>query len=126
VKRVRYPGLPSHPQHALARRQMRDPDGRFAPGTLVYFTICGEGAEARRRGARMMDFVARRSLAITLAVSLGQVRTLIEHPASMTHAVVPASEQARAHIDPGGIRISMGLEDPEDIIQDLRQALEQC
>jgi cystathionine beta-lyase/cystathionine gamma-synthase len=120
---VRYPGLRSHPQHALARRQMRDPEGRFAPGILVYFALKGSPAEARRRGARMMDRLAGRSLAITLAVSLGQVRTLIEHPASMTHAPIPAADQVRAGIDPGGIRMSLGIEDPRDIIEDLKQAL---
>lgn len=123
VARVAYPGLPSHPQAAIARRQMRDPEGRFAPGTLVYFVLKGEPREARRRGARMMDHIAKRSLAITLAVSLGQVRTLIEHPASMTHAPVPPEEQKRAGIDPGGVRISLGVEDVKDIIRDLKEAL---
>ncbi|MBI5711686.1 MAG: PLP-dependent transferase [Candidatus Eisenbacteria bacterium] len=123
VARVSYPGLASHADHALARRQMRDPGGRFAPGTLVYFVLHGSPAEARRRGAKMMDHLASRSLAITLAVSLGQVRTLIEHPASMTHAAVPPEEQRRAGIDPGGVRISLGVEDVGDIIADLKDAL---
>jgi cystathionine beta-lyase/cystathionine gamma-synthase len=123
VASVSYPGLPSHPQHALARRQMRDPDGRFAPGTLIHFGLKGTAAEARRRGARMMNRLAGRSMAITLAVSLGQVRTLIEHPASMTHAAVPPREQLRAGIHPGGIRLSLGLEDPRDVIADLGEAL---
>jgi cystathionine beta-lyase/cystathionine gamma-synthase len=126
VGHVSYPGLPSHPQYTLARRQMRDPDGRFAPGTLIYFTLRGTPAEARRRGVRVMDYLARRSLAVTLAVSLGQVRTLIEHPASMTHATVPTQEQARAGIHPGGIRLSLGLEDPGDLVNDLREALERA
>jgi cystathionine beta-lyase/cystathionine gamma-synthase len=125
VARVSYPGLRSHPQHALARRQMRDPEGNFAPGTLVYFVLRGSPSEARRRGARMMDRLADRSLAITLAVSLGQVRTLIEHPASMTHAPIPPEDQLRAGIEPGGIRLSLGLEDPKDVIADLAEALEQ-
>ncbi len=123
VARVSYPGLPSHPDHALARRQMRDPEGRFAPGTLVYFVLRGDPARARRRGARLMDHLARRSLAITLAVSLGQVRTLIEHPASMTHAPIPPEEQKRAGIEPGGVRISLGVESVADVIGDLREAL---
>ncbi len=120
---VRYPGLRSHPQYALARRQMRSPDGRFAPGILLYFALKGSPAQARRRGARVMDWIAGHSLAITLAVSLGQVRTLIEHPASMTHAAIPPREQAKAGIDPGGIRLSLGVEDPRDIIHDLQEAL---
>ncbi len=123
VARVSYPGLRSHPDHVLARRQMRGPDGRFAPGTLVYFVLRGSPAQARRRGARMMDHLARRSLAITLAVSLGQVRTLIEHPASMTHAAVPPAEQLRAGIDPGGVRLSLGVEDVGDVLADLGDAL---
>jgi methionine-gamma-lyase len=123
VARVSYPGLRSHPQFALARRQMRDPEGRFAPGSLIHFLLGGTASAARRRGARMMNRLADRSMAITLAVSLGQVRTLIEHPASMTHASMPPREQLRAGIHPGGIRLSMGLEDPRDVIADLDEAL---
>ena len=123
VARVCYPGLRSHPQYTLARRQMRDPEGRFAPGTLLYFVLRGAPAAARRSGARVMNHLAHRSMAVTLAVSLGQVRTLVEHPASMTHAVVPPGEQARAGIDPGGIRLSLGLENAADIVRDLREAL---
>jgi methionine-gamma-lyase len=123
VSYVRYPGLSSHPQYALARRQMRSRDGRFAPGILLSFVLKGSPEQARRRGARMMDHLAKHSLAITLAVSLGQVRTLIEHPASMTHAAVPAKEQVLAGIEPGGVRMSLGIEDPVDIIHDLKEAL---
>jgi cystathionine beta-lyase/cystathionine gamma-synthase len=124
VERVSYPGLPSHPQHELAQRQMRDFDGQFAPGIMVYFLLCGEGETVKRLGARIMDHIADHALSITLAVSLGQIRTLIEHPSSMTHAAVPAAVQHKAHIDPGGIRLSMGLEHPDDIIADLSAALD--
>jgi cystathionine beta-lyase/cystathionine gamma-synthase len=124
VSRVVYPGLPSHPQHELARRQMRDFDGQFAPGTLIYFCLGGEGEEVRAAGARFMDFLAEHALAVTLAVSLGQIRTLIEHPASMTHAVVPEDRQAAAGIHPAGIRLSIGLEDAGDILGDLDAALD--
>jgi cystathionine beta-lyase/cystathionine gamma-synthase len=123
VARVVYPGLSSHPQYALALRQMRDFDGEFAPGSLLYFFLEGEGPEVQDRGRRLMDRLAQDALAVTLAVSLGQIRTLIEHPASMTHAPVPPEAQAEAGIDPGGIRLSMGLEQPEDIIADLESAL---
>ncbi len=123
VLRVRYPGLPSHPHHEIATRQMTDPSGRFAPGILIYFVLRGEPAEARARGARLIDRLAKDSLAITLAVSLGQVRTLVEHPSSMTHAPIPVEAQVRAGIDPGGIRLSIGLEDPADLIRDLESAL---
>ena len=123
VDHVRYPGLPSHPQHELARRQMRDFDGEFAPGSLVYFVLAGEPSAARAGGARLMDVLATKSLAITLAVSLGQLRTLVEHPASMTHAPVPPDKQLEAGIDPGGIRLSLGIEHPDDLIRDLERAL---
>jgi cystathionine beta-lyase/cystathionine gamma-synthase len=123
VSRVVYPGLPSHPQYALALRQMRDFDGEFAPGIMLYFFLEGEGAEVQERGRMFMDRLATDALSVTLAVSLGQIRTLIEHPASMTHASVPAEAQAEAGIDPGGIRLSLGLEQPEDIIADLDAAL---
>ncbi len=123
VERVSYPGLPSHPQHELARRQMVDPDGNFAPGTIIYFVVKGEPEEALARGRRFMNLLAERSLPITLAVSLGQIRTLVEHPASMTHAALPVERQLEAGIEPGGIRVSVGLEEPEDLIQDLEEAL---
>lgn len=122
VARVVYPGLESHPQHALAKKQMRDPDGRFAPGILIYFLLEGEPEVAREKGRRMMDHLAKSALCITLAVSLGQLRTLVEHPASMTHAPIPADAQAAAGIDPGGIRLSMGIEAAADIIADLDEA----
>jgi cystathionine beta-lyase/cystathionine gamma-synthase len=124
VAHVSYPGLPSHPQHALALRQMRDFDGEFAPGIMIYFRLHGEGEAAKELGARIIDHIAENALSITLAVSLGQIRTLIEHPASMTHAAVPAAVQEQSHIDPGGVRLSVGLEHPDDIIADLGAALD--
>jgi len=124
VERVSYPGLPSHPQHELARHQMRDFDGKFAPGIMIYLVLRGDGEAVRRLGARVIDQVAENALSVTLAVSLGQIRTLIEHPASMTHAAVPAAIQEQSHIDPGGIRLSVGLEHPDDIIGDLSAALD--
>lgn len=122
VRRVVYPGLPSHPQHDLAKRQMRDPDGEFAPGTLVYFELEGEGEAVKKKGARLMDKIADEALTITLAVSLGQVRTLIEHPSSMTHAPIPIEDQLKAGLHPGGIRLAFGLEPPVDLIADLERA----
>jgi cystathionine beta-lyase/cystathionine gamma-synthase len=124
VERVSYPGLQSHPQHALARRQMRDFDGEFAPGIMVYFVLKGGGEPVRKLGARVIDHIAQHALSVTLAVSLGQIRTLIEHPSSMTHASVPVTVQEQSGIDPGGIRLSLGLEHPDDIIADLNAALE--
>ena len=110
VSRVRYIGLPSHPQHELARRQMR------GPGTMISFDMKGGYAA----GERLMNRV---KLAM-LAVSLGGVETLIEHPASMTHAKVAPEERLKAGISDGLVRYAVGIEDPEDLIEDLRQALE--
>ena len=124
IEQVVYPGLRSHPQHKLAKKQMVDRDGNFAPGILVYFLLKGTPEEAREKGARVIDHIADNSLAITLAVSLGQIRTLIEHPSSMTHAPIPVEAQLEAGIDPGGIRLALGLEEPADIIADLEKALD--
>ena len=123
MAQVVYPGLPSHPDHELAQRQMQDRDGGFTPGTLLYFILEGTPEEARDRGAKLINHVAQDALAITLAVSLGQVRTLIEHPSSMTHAPIPVEDQVAGGIDPGGIRISLGLEPAQDVIADLERAL---
>ncbi len=123
VREVIYPGLPAHPQFDLARRQMQDPDGAFAPGIMLTFVLKGDLAEARDKGAAMMDHIAANALSITLAVSLGQIRTLVEHPSSMTHATVPPEAQLEAGIDPGMIRMSIGLEAAQDIIADLTAAL---
>lgn len=122
IAEVRYPGLPSHPQHALARRQMRDFDGTFAPGSLIYLVLAGSPRQALARGKTLVDLLAHEALTVTLAVSLGQIRTLVEHPASMTHAAIPIEEQRAQGIDPGGVRLSIGLESAEDIIADLAQA----
>lgn len=110
VKIVRYIGLESHPQHELAKRQMR------GFGSMISFDLHG-GLEA---GRRLMDHVR----VATLAVSLGGVETLIEHPASMTHAGVPADDRHAAGITDGLVRYSVGIEDVEDLIADLRQALD--
>jgi methionine-gamma-lyase len=111
VRWVRYIGLPSHPQHELARRQMR------GFGTMIAFELHG-GFEA---GRRLMDHVRL----ATLAVSLGGVETLIEHPASMTHASMSKAAREEAGFTDGLVRYSVGIEDPEDLIADLAQGLEQ-
>ncbi len=123
VKEVKYPGLLSFPQYGLARKQMTDYDGNFAPGTLLYFILKGTHAKARVLAEKLIDIIARESYTITLAVSLGQVRTLIEHPSSMTHSSVPLPKQVSEGIDPGGVRLSIGLEDANDLIRDLGRAL---
>jgi cystathionine beta-lyase/cystathionine gamma-synthase len=124
VERVSYPGLDSFPQKEIAHRHLVDYDGNFAPGIIIYFTLAGATpAESKKKGEEMMDYIATNAYAVTLAVSLGQVRTLIEHPGSMTHAAYPAEDQVKLGIDPGGIRLAVGIENPDDIIKDLTAAL---
>jgi cystathionine beta-lyase/cystathionine gamma-synthase len=123
VARVVYPGLESFPQGALARKQMTDYDGTFVPGNMIYFVLKGSATAAGRKASKMVNFIAENAYTITLAVSLGQIRTLIEKPSSMTHAVVPEKAKAMGHIDPGGIRLSVGIEETVDIIKDLNNAL---
>ena len=107
---TRYPGLPSHPQYEIAQRQM---DG---PGSMIAFELKG-GFEA---GRRLLDNVSL----ITLAVSLGGIESLIEHPASMTHRGVPPDEQRRQGITEGLVRFAVGCEDLEDLMADLKEAFE--
>ena len=108
VEWVRYPGLKSHPQHELALRQM---DG---PGALISFEVKG-GIEA---GTKLLDNVD----IMTLAVSLGGIETLIQHPSSMTHATMPRESRIAAGITDGLVRVSIGCEDIEDIIADVDHA----
>lgn len=126
VSRVLYPGLDSFPQRELAQRQMRDIDGNFAPGSLLYFELEGDAEEAYQRAVRVVNYIADHALNITLAVSLGQIRTLVEHPASMTHSSIPPEAQLEAGIHPGGLRMSLGIEDVRDILQDLEEALKEA
>lgn len=121
---VRYPGLDTFPQAALAQRQMVDYNGNFAPGVLLFFSFKGKTLKARReKSEKFINLLAKEAYSITLAVSLGMIRTLVEHPSSMTHAAIPAEEQITKGIDPGGIRLSIGIEKVEDIIYDLKKAL---
>jgi cystathionine beta-lyase/cystathionine gamma-synthase len=110
VKGVYYPGLTSHPQHELAKRQMV---GGF--GGMLSFEVRGGVAAARE--------VARRTRLFTLAESLGGVESLIELPALMTHASLPPERRAEIGIDDGLIRLSVGIEDGDDLVSDLTQAL---
>ncbi len=109
VPRVLYPGLPSHPQHELARRQMRGFGGLISLqlGSL-------DNARLVLNGVRLM----------ALAESLGGVETLISHPATMTHGSVPAERRQEIGISDDLVRISVGIEDIEDLIADISQALE--
>jgi cystathionine gamma-lyase/cystathionine beta-lyase/cystathionine gamma-lyase/homocysteine desulfhydrase len=109
VKRVHYPGLPSHPQHALAKRQMRGFGGLIS---LELGSI--ERARTVLESVRLM----------ALAESLGGVETLISHPASMTHASVPPDRRRAIGVTDDLVRISVGIEDVEDLREDLAQALD--
>ena len=109
VARVIYPGLASHPQHDLARRQMR------GFGGMISVVLDRDLAGTRR--------MLERTRLFTLAESLGGVESLIEHPAIMTHASIPAETRARIGIADSLIRLSVGIEDADDLIADLEQAL---
>ncbi len=122
IARVHYPGLDSFPQAELARRQLTDPRGRFAPGAMIYFELKEPGGDGDA-GARVIDWIAKEAYAITLAVSLGQIKSLIEHPYSMTHSALPDADKRGGGVHPGGIRLSVGLEDVDDLIGDLERAL---
>lgn len=110
IEWVKYPGLKSHPQHELARKQMH------GPGAMMSFEVKG-GFDA---GKKLMDSVKL----MLLAVSLGGIETLIQHPASMTHSKMTSESKLKAGITDGLVRLSVGIENVEDLIADLDQALE--
>jgi cystathionine beta-lyase/cystathionine gamma-synthase len=109
VKRVSYPGLPSHPQYALAKRQMK------GFGGMITIYLDSDLAGARR-------FLENTRL-FALAESLGGVESLIEHPALMTHGSIPREQRIQLGIDDSLIRLSVGVEDVEDLRSDLAEAL---
>lgn len=123
VANVSYPGLKNFPQKALAKRQMTTSDGRFAPGSMMYFVL-KDAKPKPTRAERLVDYLAEHAYCVTLAVSLGQIKTLIEHPFSMTHSALPEEQKRAFGMHPEGIRLSVGLEDWRDIIRDLELALE--
>ena len=110
VAKVVYPGLPSHPQHEIAKRQMKGFSG------MMCFELKG-GIQAGKILMNSVELCA-------LAESLGAVETMITHPASMTHAEVPEEERHARGLTDGLVRLSVGIEDPEDIVDDLKMALE--
>ena len=110
VTTVRYPGLESFPQHDLAKRQAS------GYGAMLWFEVDG----GKAAGVRIMDSVRL----WTLAENLGSVESLVTHPATMTHADVEEAERARVGITDGLVRLSVGLEDTEDLVDDLAQALD--
>jgi cystathionine beta-lyase/cystathionine gamma-synthase len=109
VENVYYPGLPGHPNHDVAHRQMRDFGG------MISVRLQGGGEAALKLLTRTRLF--------SLAESLGGVESLIGHPATMTHASIPAEVRAARGVDDGLVRLSVGIEDVEDLRGDLEQAL---
>ena len=109
VKKIYYPGLPDHPQHELAKRQMN------GFGSMISFEL-----GSKENAKKFLDRVRLCSL----AESLGGVETLISHPETMTHASVPLETRTRLGITPGLVRISVGIEDIEDLIADLENAFD--
>jgi cystathionine beta-lyase/cystathionine gamma-synthase len=124
IGRVFYPSLASFPWAEIARRQLVDPEGRFCPGHMVYFELAGDLDTSRLRCERMIDSVAENAYSVTLAVSLGMTKTLIEAPGLMTHSALDACAQSAAGIHPGGVRLSLGLENVEDVLADLAAGLD--
>ncbi len=110
VARVYYPGLFTHPQYLLAKQQMRLPGGMLA-------------FEVKVASVEDLSGFWRALQVFTLAESLGGVESLINHPATMTHASIPESERLALGITPGLLRLSVGIEDPDDLIEDLKNAL---
>ncbi len=110
VEKVIFPGLKSHPQYEIAKKQMSGPSG------MISFEVKGglEGGKIVMNNAHLCQ----------LAVSLGGVESLIQHPASMTHAIMSKEQRLKAHITDGLVRISVGIEDPEELIADLKHALD--
>ena len=111
IEKVNYPGLSSHPQHDLAKTQMT------GFGGMISFEVKG-GLDAGK-------IVATKTKLFSLAESLGGVESLIGHPATMTHAAIPREERIKNGLNDGLIRISVGIEDKEDLIADLKQAFDQ-
>lgn len=112
VESVFYPGLPSFAQYALASRQMKKPGG------MIAFELKG-GLDAGRRFMNALQLISR-------AVSLGGAESLAQHPASMTHSAYTQEERARHDISEGLVRLAIGLEDVEDLLADIDQAMERC
>lgn len=111
VSRVYYPGLLTHPQYLLAKQQMR------LPGGMLSFEVKVQAVEDLRKFWEGLQI-------FTLAESLGGVESLINHPATMTHASIPEEERLALGITPGLLRLSVGIEEAEDLLQDLVQALD--
>ena len=125
-----YPGLPSHPDYELAKRSFRS--GRDSPddadtmpqtfGGMIAFIVDGDNDTALRRAKNVCEGLS----VVNLAVSLGGVESLVEHPASMTHAMIPREDRLAGGLPDGLVRISFGLERASDLVEDLKGSLDQC
>lgn len=128
VESMFYPGLPSHPDHELAKRIFTSGGAATMArrgqsfGGMLAFIVKGDDETALRRGRRLCE----RLNVVTLAVSLGGTESLIEHPASMTHAMIPRADRLAGGLQDGLVRLSVGLEDIDDLLEDLKQALDGC
>ncbi len=111
IDKVYWPGLPDHPNHTVAKKQMKDFGG------MISFTMKGNSMEEAFRLASSMKV-------FSLAESLGGVESLIGHPASMTHASIPKAEREKSGVVDSLLRLSVGIEDGDDLLEDLKQALE--
>jgi O-acetylhomoserine (thiol)-lyase len=117
---VNYPGLSDSPQHALAKKQFRAVDGRpGCSGILTFGIQAGDGAKAGERFIDACEFLSH-------LANIGDAKTLVIHPASTTHRQLSEEELARAGVRPDMIRLSVGIEDVEDILWDIDQALRQA
>jgi cystathionine beta-lyase/cystathionine gamma-synthase len=121
VRKVNYPGLEAHPQHEIAKRQMHDYKGNFAPGSMLYFELDTDDPRAIER---FTGHAGDNVYSVSLAVSLGHITTLMENPYNMTHLLVPEEDKQAMGLTPSGMRLSVGLEDAEDIISDLGECLD--
>lgn len=119
VQTVLYPGLTSHPQYKLAKKYLKSPEGDFSPGTMMSFVLKGD----MKKCTAFVNDIAKNSYCITLAVSLGLNKTLIEVPGFMTHSAIPEGKRSHSGIDTKAIRLSIGLENSRDILADLERAL---
>lgn len=128
IESVFYPGLPSHPDHELAKKIFTSGGAgcmsrrQQSFGGMLAFIVKGDDETALRRARR----VCERLELITLAVSLGGTESLIEHPASMTHGMIPREDRIAGGLYDGLVRVSVGLEDIEDLLADLKQSLDGC
>ena len=123
VARVYFPGLESHQGHEVAKRQMRTPEGRAGYSGMISFELEGGQKAARAFLNTLAGMYEREEGVIALTVSLGTVDTIIESPALMTHFNIPLEERLEKGITDGLIRLSVGLEDYEDIEGTLEKAL---